>query len=160
MALRGVEERFTLPDEEIAMFPDDKELAAAALGAFRHKPESPEKHRVRVSVSHGNLRYARHPVALGHYQGDTIISAEAYLDRVLDGRLRARHRLGLYAGPAETAEIFFNPGGRPGGAIVVGLGQAGELTPGKLSSSFAKAALMYAAAVAECESQIFGDASR
>ena len=151
VALRGIEEHFELPDEELTMFPDDKELASAALGAFRHKAESTEKHRVRVSVSHGNLRYARHPVAVGHYQGDTIISAEDYLDRVLDGRLRVRHRLGLYPGQADTAEVFLNPQGKPGGAIVVGLGKAGELTPGKLSSSFARAVLMYSAAVAECE---------
>lgn len=150
VTLRGAEERFVLPDEELAIHPDSQELIAAALGALRHKPQQAESHRIRVTARHGNLRYARHPVAVGHYQGDTIISAEDYLDRVLDGRLRARHRLGLYPGPAETAEVFLNPGGKPGGAIVIGLGKAGELSSGKLTACFAKAALMYAAALAEC----------
>lgn len=150
VTLRGAEERFVLPDEELTIYPDSQELIAAALGALHRQPVKAESHRIRVTARHGNLRYARHPVAVGHYQGDTIISAEDYLDRVLDGRLRARHRLGLYPGPAETAEVFLNPGGKPGGAIVIGLGKAGELSFGKLTACFAKAALMYAAALAEC----------
>ena len=30
---------------------------------------------------HGHLREARHPLAVGHYAGDGIVSAEAELDR-------------------------------------------------------------------------------
>ena len=36
-----------------------------------------------VSVVHGNLAFARHVIAVGHYAGDTIVSAEQHLDRAL-----------------------------------------------------------------------------
>jgi len=43
---------------------------------------------------HGHLKFADWPVLVGHYKGDTIISAEKVLDAELDGRLTHRHRLG------------------------------------------------------------------
>jgi hypothetical protein len=73
------------------------------------------------------------------------------LDRVLQGRLRRHQQLGIYPGMLNTAEIFINsdPIGKPGGAIVIGLGRVGELSQGTLTSSFARAALVYAITVAE-----------
>jgi hypothetical protein len=54
-----------------------------ALGAKRERrPVFP----IHLKVSHGDLRYAAYPVAVGHYQGDSIVSAEKALDERLGYR--------------------------------------------------------------------------
>lgn len=148
---RGLPERFELPPDIADIFPDQAELEAAAMGAHPHLHPTEKGPRVKVSVAHGNLSFARYPVAVGHYEGDTIVSAESLLDLLLEGRLRTRHRLGLYPGPLETAAIFVNPKphGRPAAAVVVGLGPVGKLTPAGLARTFARGTLDYALAVAE-----------
>ena len=152
VAVRGVEERFTMPRDIADVLPDEDELARAAVGARRRRrPAAPTAHRVKVSIAHGNLSYARHPVAVGHYSGDTIISAEAVLDRHLDGRLRRRLQLGLYPGAIGTHATVLqgDPFRRPAGAIVIGLGQVGELTATSLTKTVGAAVRDYAMAVAE-----------
>ncbi|HKA41457.1 MAG TPA: CHAT domain-containing protein, partial [Burkholderiales bacterium] len=96
----------------------------------------------------GDLRHANYPLALGHYSRDVIVNAEAALDAALGGVLRQRFDLGIYAGEIGTSEIVLD-GVRPPGAIVVGLGPVGELTPERLRLSFATALRRYAVAVAE-----------
>jgi hypothetical protein len=65
--------------------------------------------------------------------------------------------LGIYPGRLDTAEVFLNPNkhAKPGGAIVVGLGKVGELTPSDLSQTFARAVIEYTLAVAECPDERF-----
>ena len=67
---------------------------------------------------------------VGHYLGDTIVNAEAVLDRQLDGALSRRLDLGVYPGSSGQHALFFNkwPSVKPRVAIVVSLGQVGELT--------------------------------
>ena len=48
-------------------------------------------------------------IVVGHYEGDALLSTEAYLDRVFSGRLAVRYRFGLYPGPREAASVFWNP---------------------------------------------------
>jgi len=148
-AARGVPERFPLPAEDHVLYPDQTDLTAAALGSRRRMSKPKTKHQVHVTVTHGNLGYSRYVAAVGHYEGDTIISAEDHLDRVLDGRLRNRLRLGIYPGPEGTSEIFLNPNGKPDGALIIGLGQVGKLTPGGLTKAFTRAVLSYAATRSE-----------
>ncbi len=161
LAERGSTETFQLPAEELEHFPSRDDLVAAALGAPPPalKPQL-KSTVVRASVAHGNLAFIENPVAVGHYQGDTIASAEAFLDNRLNGLLRQHHHLGLYAGALETAEVFFNPTeyAQPGGAIVIGLGKVGELTAGALTRTFAHAALKYATAIAETSLTRFASA--
>ncbi len=101
---------------------------------------------VRVSVLHGDLRASRFPVLVGHYQGDVIASAEAHLDSALGGRLTRSHGLRLYPGPNDTSEVFLRSGAQEKGleALVVGLGQVGDLTTGKLSRGVTRVVLQYA----------------
>jgi hypothetical protein len=155
-------ERRTLVPRGIApLLPDERQLAGAVLGSGasrgKKKPRvRPQK--IQVSVVHGDLGFAQHPVIVGHYAGDTIVSAENALDKALAGRLRERHMLGLYPGRLETAEVVLNPDryGRPAGAIVIGLGRVGELSPGSLEATITKAVLQYVIQVAECPDERFG----
>ena len=154
---RGMPESFPLPPDSVSVFPDYSEVEAAALGSHTHLKPVEKTKAVDVSVVHGNLAFASYPVAVGHYQGDTIISAEAHLDHLLRGRLRQRHRLGLYPGGLETSAIFLTADreANSAGAIVIGLGSVGELTPNTLTHTFTRALLDYALMVAESTDDAF-----
>jgi pimeloyl-ACP methyl ester carboxylesterase len=148
---RGGESLRPVPEREPAYYPDTASILISALGMSPTRVSEPRVRPVAVSVVHGNLAFARHAVAVGHYAGDTIIAAEAYLDRVLGGRLRASQELDLYPGPLGTHAYFAHPHsqGTPRGALVVGLGAVGELSPAQLTNSFARALLAYARGLME-----------
>ncbi|MDQ3196042.1 MAG: CHAT domain-containing protein, partial [Pseudomonadota bacterium] len=154
---------FDMPLELPPNLPDERDLAASVVGGRPpRRVRAPLRlPKAKVSITHGDLVFARYPVAVGHYRGDTIVSAEAYLDRALDHQLRNRSRLDLYPGALGTFEAFLQTDRyrKPGGAIVVGLGQVGELSPGRLASGFASAALSYALQVKECPDDRFGGAA-
>ncbi len=113
---------------------------------------------IEVSISHGDLSYARHPVMVGHYMDDSIISAEAALDGALQGVLKRCLDMGLYPGRLNTHRVFFNdePRAKPGGALVVGLGQVGELTPGLLQVGVSNTLLEYALQLSQWPDSRFG----
>ncbi len=99
---------------------------------------------------HGDLRHARYPVMAGHYEGDTISGAEAYLDRRLGGALGQRYDLGLYPGALGTNLVVLREPNAiqialdvPRGAIVVGLGGMGELAPSTLANTVRQGVLAY-----------------
>jgi len=141
---RGLEENYILRDEDVEIYPTQIDLETSVLGAAPVKYEAPPAKPVRVSVAHGNLSFCSDPVAVGHYEGDGLYSAERALNHHLNGRLNARHVLGLYPGPEGTVEVVLNDiGEKPGGAVIVGLGQAGELSPFKLTQAFAMALREY-----------------
>jgi tetratricopeptide (TPR) repeat protein len=143
--------------------PGEADLASLGFGGglppavSDQRPAAPT---IEVSITHGDLSYARYAVLVGHYRGDTIVSAEAALDRQLDGALSRRLDLGVYPGSIGQHALFFNkrPSMKPGGAIVVGLGQVGELTPGLLESCVRTALLDYALQVVQWPDQRFGKA--
>lgn len=137
--------------EVVPYVPDAQTLESAALGrSRRRKVAAAALPAIDVAVAHGNLVFARSPVFVGHYQRDSITSAEAQIDKRLGRRLSAHRRLGLYPGPLGSAEVFGNAAaGRIAGpdfpgAVVVGLGEVGALTPATLTSTFAHAAVTYA----------------
>jgi tetratricopeptide (TPR) repeat protein len=148
---------FVLPAEVPAMFPDEQEILCAAMGSSRRDASAKEPERkVKIRVVHGNLSGAATPVVIGHYEGDTIVSAEAYMDRQLAGRLREAQRMHLYPGQLNTVKLFLNDqelcarGAHPG-AIITGLGTVGELSSGALAGTVANAATAYALARIEEE---------
>jgi hypothetical protein len=120
--------------------------------------DRPVTSTIEVSISHGDLSYARHPVLVGHYLGDSILSAESVIDRQLKGVLKHLLDLGLYPGRLGTHRVFFNddPVGKPAGAIVVGLGQVGDLTAGLLQSGVTSALLDYALQLSRWPDARFG----
>jgi tetratricopeptide (TPR) repeat protein len=143
---------FDMPRATDETFPDEQRLAASVLGGSprRRRPLRRER-AIAVRVVHGNLMFARHPVAVGHYAGDAIVSAEKSLDHALEGMLSSRNELGIYPGALGTNAIFINPRLRsnplvsPRGAIVVGLGTVGNLNASALTQSATRALLDYVA---------------
>ncbi len=147
---------FELQDVPLEMYPGEDDLTASALGSTQVRKKRQPAQKVKVSMIHGDLSRATSPVAVGHYEGDTIVSAEAYLDWQLNGRLRERQCLGLYPDVLNTSAVVLNDGahqkvGTHPGAIVVGLGMVGELTPGGLTSTMADAVVTYALTCMEAE---------
>ena len=161
------DERFALPDHPFAdAIPDPETVHRLGFGPAADWQEDAETHAapaIRVGIRHGDLGYARHPVLVGHYTGDTIVSAEAALDQHLGGALSRRLQLGLYPAAHGSHALFFHdhPDGKPGGAVVVGLGQVGELSPGLLEAGVRKAFLEYALQVAQWPDELrFGPSTK
>lgn len=150
-AVRGVAETFRLPSTPAPMVPDEEALTAAVSGSRRRRKAKVRVPKIKVSITHGNLGYTRHAVAVGHYEGDTIVGAEKYLDSVLKNRLSDHQRFRLYPGHLGSNAVFINPDryAKPGGAIIVGLGQVGELSPANLAASFSRALSAFVLEIAE-----------
>ncbi|MEQ1909733.1 MAG: CHAT domain-containing protein [Vicinamibacterales bacterium] len=122
------------PLRGLLAIPSDAELVAAGLGIGMRTEEIPAP-KVRVRVVHGSLSRATSPVVVGHYDQDVLANAEYYLDRQLDGRLSHLRAMRRYPGPIGTSAVEIRPADnniRHPGAIVVGLGTVGTLTPGAL----------------------------
>jgi tetratricopeptide (TPR) repeat protein len=136
------------PVAEPPLFPDAADLRTAALGLAEAAAPTADLLTLRVGVVHGDLVYARFPLAIGHYENDTIVSAEKVLDRSLGGALLERYRLGLYPGSRGTVEVVDKPGASPSGALIIGLGEVGKVTQRTVAEGVALAALRYALAVA------------
>jgi hypothetical protein len=134
---------------EPLLFPDAEDLLASAFGYATGAALATELLALRVSVAHGDLKHARFPVAVGHYENDTIVSAEKLLDRQLNSALTERHRLGLYPGPRGTVEVVLVSGASPPGALVIGFGEVGQISPALVREGVAQAVLRYALSVAE-----------
>lgn len=155
-------ERFVLPavpPSDGIPGPDD--LAAMGFSGLAASPaENAERGvpAIEVSIRHGNLTYTRYPVLVGHYQGDAVVSAEGALDRQLGGHLTRCLDLGIYPGRLGSHSTFLNdsPLARPAGAIVVGLGQIGGLSPGLLEDSIRGALLDFTLKVAYWPDERFG----
>lgn len=141
---RGISENIPYEEPELEQFPDEDELAAAALG-FTSKDENiTVSQKTVVSISLGDLSYSKFPVLIGHIQGDKIVRGEKALNRYLNNKLTDRHKTGTYPGPINTNMIVENENKRPAGAIIVGLGRVGELNENTLKSTVYHAVMSYA----------------
>ena len=86
-----------------------------------------------VGVRHGSLEHAPYRLLLGHFQGLPLTSAEARLNERSDGRLERLVLMNLY--PQRLGEMaMLEPVDEapPQGAVILGLGPAGELTAAQL----------------------------
>ena len=131
-----------LARERAVFFPSEADLRDAAL--VRRETAAAKTAALKIRVTHGHLRESRHPVIVGHYAGDGIVSAEAALDRQLGGKLSTRFHMDLYPGPQGTVEVIRAPGSHPAGAIVIGLGEVGEITASKVRRGVLEGCLQYA----------------
>jgi len=148
--IRGAPVEFrALPER--ALYPTESSLAPGLLGMQPRQPYLPQSlPGFRVKVVHGDLRYASYPVVVGHYEGDTIVGAEAEVDKRLGGALSQRYSLGLYPGQFGSIAVILR---KPtvvqealhmsSGAVVMGLGKWGDLGAQQLSYLVRHAALHY-----------------
>ncbi|MGI9288589.1 MAG: DUF7379 domain-containing protein, partial [Pseudomonadales bacterium] len=153
---RGVEDIFDMAPDEVDMYPNQHDLQKTVMGSeYRIVPAKTVPRQVKVFVSHGDLAFARNPVAVGHYEGDgQLFNAESALNKRLGNQLAQRLHLGVYPGELESCAIVDNkPGRKPRGAIVIGLGEVGKLSVGKLSSTFSYALRNYGMREAERRSE-------
>ena len=118
---------------------------------------APARSVLQVSVLHGDLNHTNHPILLGHYEGDTIAGAERVVDKMVDGALSQRYHLGRYPGRNGTAAIALAPSneiqktlGVQHGAIVIGLGKWGELTPSALTQAVSQGVTEYCLHIHQC----------
>ncbi len=149
-AARGAAVEYRALPEPV-LYPTETSLAAGILGkSARSSYQQGQQPSFRVSVVHGDLRYARYPIVVGHYEGDTIIGAEASIDQLMRGALAQRYALGLYPGEFGSLAVILRKRTPlqkalrlPSGAIVMGLGKWGALSAGQLSDLLRRAALQY-----------------
>lgn len=143
-ASRAGQREYPLVDDQPLVFPDQIDLEQAVMYAAPARLEGPREKPIQVSVAHGNLAFCENPIAVGHYVGDPLVSAESALDHYLDGRLTTYHELGIYPGELGSALVILNPEKKPGGAIIVGLGKVGELSPKKMQDTFVTTLMKFA----------------
>jgi CHAT domain-containing protein len=94
---------------------------------------------LKVSVVHGDLGPVAGPVLVGHQDGTPISGAETALNERLAGALTRRLDMRQYPGPLGTCETFGNKRGPQG--VVIGVGDAGDLTPRGLTAGVIQAVL-------------------
>jgi len=143
---RGVAEVLTEFEVGPPMVRDAGELCSGLMGRSvrRSHPGGRVRRVLRISVHAEDLRFTPAPVICGHYLQDPIAGPEAQLDeRLLGGELRLRERLGLYPGAVGTAAVVLRGRSagendsleRRTGAVVVGLGELGELASEQIAET-------------------------
>ncbi|MFA5083081.1 MAG: CHAT domain-containing protein, partial [Hydrogenophilaceae bacterium] len=130
-----------------ALYPSVDEVLAAATGGARpgRRVASQAEPPAILEVVHGSLAGAGSPVLIGAYAHDSLRGSAKFLDGHLGGQLERSCKLGRYPCQPDDAMVFLNPepGGKPGGAIVVGLGPIGDLMPGGLTQALTNGLLEY-----------------
>ena len=125
-------------------FSNQQEAADALFGITPvQQATAIQQPKVKVEVINADLKVARYPVMVGHFNNDGVHSAEKALNRCLGGRLMQRYDMGYYPGKIGESEVFFNLNTNPRGAIVCGLGNTQELTHYPLAKTTEMATLKY-----------------
>ena len=139
--VRSQEKRFRAPETyDFDLSPQGVEKTI--LGLTSQSTPLATELPMRVSVSNGDLRYARYPVLAGHFLHDGILYAEKAIDQYLHGALAERHQLGLYPGEVGTSELLTSSEEFKG-AIIVGLGKFGALTAFQLTQTVEQGVTRY-----------------
>lgn len=135
---RGVQLE-ALEPSQLPYRPSRRELICSLMGATSAEVDRLEIDHVdpiELRVVNGGLRFARHPLIVGHYQGDVMQGAEAEVDRQFGGQMQTALDLGVYPDQIETFQVFERRQDtydrRSPFAVVVGLGRPGELSVGDL----------------------------
>jgi CHAT domain-containing protein len=104
--------------------------------------EQPES-SLRVTISNGDLFYAKYPLIAGHFEDDGILYAEKIIDGYLNKALSRQHQLRIYPGPVGTSKLFSSGQAGFKGAIIVGLGMPEDLTASELTKTVEQGAADY-----------------
>jgi len=140
--------------------PGAEDIALSFFGGRPHRNPIPDTTQVlNVSVKATDLRFVQSPLMCGHYVSDSIAGAEHHIDlNLVNGALRQRERLGVYAGEIGTSTIVLNPRttedvkrGSGRGAIIVGLGDWNTITADNLTNTVRDGVLQYLLHTSECQ---------
>ena len=130
---------------------DASNIELIAMGVKKKEKEIKTDSPLKITMSNGHLSYAGFPLLAGHFFKDGIMSAEKVLDNCFNGMLVEKHALGLYPGKVGTSEIFLSHNSSPKGAVIVGLGDLGELNSYQLELSVTQAVSKYVLELREFE---------
>ncbi len=129
------------------LYPNVGEVMAAAMGGASPSLKSGRRSDapVMIEVIHGSLAWAESPVIVSSYADEGLRGSGKFLNGHLGGRLERAFNLGRYPRYPDEAMVFYHPEpqGKPAGAIVVGLGPLGELSPGDLTLALTNGLLEY-----------------
>lgn len=142
---RGEEKDFAPSETEIFDI-SEANVLNTILGMEVEEVKWQQEKPVLVSVSHGDLKYAKYPVLAGHFEFDAILTTERAIDRQLGGELARLHGLGLYPGAIGTNQIILNDDISKSpfkGGVIIGLGTPGELSGFALMNSVEKGVARY-----------------
>ena len=144
-------------ESEPVLYPTAADLEAGLLGKKQKSLQVQTSDKLHVSVLHADLNHTNHPIMLSHYEGDTIAGAERTVDRLVGKALSQRYHLGLYPGRTGTVAVVLAPPndvqkslGVVHGAIVIGLGKWGELTPSALTQAVHQGVMEYCLHINQC----------
>lgn len=119
--------------------------AAGQVTAPAGDDETADDTRLTIRVHHGDLRFVKAPLLLGHYQSGTLSGTEAVVDTLVNGRMAKALRAGVYPERLGSFQIFenghYHHAGRrkqrliprPRAAVIVGLGEEGKLNAQRLA---------------------------
>ncbi len=141
-SLRGDELLFKSPDfRDFDLSQAGVDLSVLGIGG--ETEAQMELPPISVSISHGDLYYAKYPLLSGHFEDDGILSAEKEINKNLGEALNYRHSLGIYPGPIGTNELFLSDQTGFRGAIIVGLGKPENLTSSELTKTVEQGVCKY-----------------
>jgi len=144
-SVRGEEKDFLATETEVFDISEEN-ILNSIIGVDKNEEKWTVDKPIRVSVSHGDLKYAKFPVLAGHFEHDSILTTEKAIDNQLNGELSRLLRMGLYPGPIGTNQVvlaeknFETPFQ---GGVIVGLGVPGELSSYQLMISIEKGVSRY-----------------
>jgi hypothetical protein len=123
----------------------ERGISNNVLGISNENIQRASQVPLSVSVSCGCLDYASYYIVAGHFANDGILYAEAAINNALSNNLVKRSALGIYPGDIGSNTIVAGnvQTDRIAGAIIVGLGEAGKLTPFLLSATVEKGVLKH-----------------
>jgi hypothetical protein len=144
--------------DALPLRPDAGNDALTRAGAERKHAQESTGLALSVRVVNGHLKFVRQPLLLGHYRSMRLTGTEDAIDRLIGHGMRDVLRTGNYPDVVGSNRIFPNRQAEAGNsyklpmpeaAIVVGLGEEGELDGAKLAQAIEKAVLSYAQRLVE-----------
>ncbi|MEL7425109.1 MAG: CHAT domain-containing protein, partial [Bacteroidota bacterium] len=111
--------------------------------------EQTEKSKVNIqaSLKMGHLKYAKHPVMVGHFLGEELLGVERILNSMLHQELQEQMELGIYPGRQNTSLVLLannTNDNRVIETIIVGMGVPEDLMPLRLARCIEHSCLAYA----------------
>jgi hypothetical protein len=138
--------RSTVAKETFVFESGEKGIRQNILGINTYETvEQASSPILKITVSRGDLIFAKYPVMIGHFLNDGLYSAENVVNKYLDNTLAFKHALGIYPGAVGTYEFFEdkNNSFHFPGSLVIGIGQWENLNVYQLAKAVEKAVAGY-----------------